>query len=205
VLPTLKNAGAQPIKKTNDVSLASERRIFESRSVTELRYHSDHRLSLVDAPIKMDVAYNADIQPFKSTITRRLTVPARSLTDSELSNDASITPKGIPNATRLTEAEQSTAARLQAQTGLTLRESWHIGSEYVDEFFRTYDAIGNPKASEFWNAPQFSSQIGKHLLKSNDFTVIDLVGFKCEQIITVRNHVDSLPKKSREKIIRIGF
>jgi len=69
----------------------------------------------------------------------------------------------------------------------------------------TYDAIGSPKASKFWNAQQFLDQINKHLLKSNDFTVTDLTGFTAEQITTVRNHENSLPATSQAKIIRIGF
>ncbi len=111
----------------------------------------------------------------------------------------------IPGATRLSEAEQATAARLQAQTGLTLKESEHVGSEYVDELGRTYDQMGNPKTSQFWNEKSFLGQIDKHLLKSNDFTVIDLTGFTEAQITTVRNYVNSLPAQSQAKIKRIGF
>src|SRR5579885_1517160 len=83
-------------------------------------------------------------------------------------------PVGIPNATRLSTAEQATAARLQAQTGLTLRESPHRGAEYIDDLGRTYDALGDPRASQFWDEKRFLSSIDHHLLKSNDFTVIDL-------------------------------
>jgi hypothetical protein len=61
--------------------------------------------------------------------------------------------------------------------GLTLKESVHIGAEYVDELGRTYDALGNPKASKFWNRKKFFESIKHHLRKSNDFTVIDLTDF----------------------------
>src|SRR5262249_47170890 len=114
-------------------------------------------------------------------------------------------PIGIPNATRLSPAEQATAARLQAQTGLRLRESPHVGSEYVDDLGRTYDALGDPIASQFWNEQQFLRSIDSHLLKSNDFTVIDMTGFAQQQIDVVRNHVNGLPRASQAKIIRIGF
>jgi hypothetical protein len=112
---------------------------------------------------------------------------------------------GIPNATRLSPAEQATAARLQAQTGLKLRESPHRGAEFIDDLGRTYDALGNPKASQFWNEKRFLNSIDNHLLKSNDFTVIDLTGFTQQQFTVVRNYVDGLPQASQAKIIRIGF
>jgi hypothetical protein len=114
-------------------------------------------------------------------------------------------PIGIPNATRLSPAEQATAARLQAQTGLRLRESPHRGAEYIDDLGRTYDALGDPRASQFWDERRFLNSIDHHLLKSNDFTVIDLTGFTPSQIAAVRNYVDGLSQASRAKIIRIGF
>ena len=70
---------------------------------------------------------------------------------------------------------------------------------------KTYDALGNPAASKFWNERQFMDSIDRHLLKSNDFTVIDLNGFTEAQITTVRNYINSLPAASQAKIIRIGF
>jgi hypothetical protein len=112
---------------------------------------------------------------------------------------------GIPNATRLSEAEQATAARLQAKTGVKLRESPHLGAEYLDELERSYDQVGNPDASQFWNEKNFMASIEGHLLKSNDFTVIDMTGFTDAQISAVRNYVDNLPQASQAKILRIGF
>jgi hypothetical protein len=114
-------------------------------------------------------------------------------------------PAGIPEATRLSAAEQATAARLQAQRGLRLRESPHVGAEYVDELGRTYDALGNPRASEFWNEGAFLRSIDSHLLKANDFTVIDMTGFTQSQTSAVNSYINSLPKTSQERIIRIGF
>lgn len=114
-------------------------------------------------------------------------------------------PRGIPNAVRLTEVEQATAARLQAQTGLKLRESPHVGAEYVDQLGRTYDALGNPRAAQFWNEAQFTRSIDAHLRKSVDFTVIDLTEFKPEQINAVRTYINGLPNTAQSRIIRIGF
>jgi hypothetical protein len=114
-------------------------------------------------------------------------------------------PRGIPNAKRLSKAEQATAERLQQKLGVKLEESPHAGAEYVDDLGRTYDAVGSPEASKFWNKKEFLKSIDRHLMKSNDFTVIDLTGFTPEQVVAVRAHLDSLPSTQQAKIIRIGF
>lgn len=114
----------------------------------------------------------------------------------------------IPHATRLEAAEQATAGRLLKHpeyTGGRLIESPHKGAEYVDELGRSYDAMGEPKASQYWNEQKFLRAIDKHVQKSNDFTVIDLTDFAPEHIEIVRDYVNSLPPKARETIIRIGF
>jgi hypothetical protein len=113
---------------------------------------------------------------------------------------------GIPGAKRLSQSEQATAARLlQDRPDLQLVESEHLGAEYVDQSGRTYDALGNPAASKYWNEDQFLRSIDSHLLKSNDFTVIDLTGFTKDQINAVSHYINNLPSASRDKIIRIGF
>jgi RHS repeat-associated protein len=113
--------------------------------------------------------------------------------------------KGIVGATRLSAAEQATAIRLQQKLGRNLRESHHVGAEYVDELGRTYDALGDPAASRFWDEAAFTRSIDTHLLKSNDFTVIDMTGFTTEQVRAVGAYVDGLPSSHQEQIIRIGF
>ncbi|HSR54181.1 MAG TPA: hypothetical protein VLV83_25410 [Acidobacteriota bacterium] len=86
-----------------------------------------------------------------------------------------------------------------------MRESTHEGAEYVDDLGRTYDALGDPAASPFWNEKEFLDAIDTHLLKSNDFTVIDMTGFTPDQVRTVGSYLDSLPGHLQAKIIRIGF
>lgn len=113
--------------------------------------------------------------------------------------------KGIPGATRLSSAEQATGGRLQRFLGRTLRESTHEGAEYIDDLGRTFDALGDPAASQFWNAKKFFRAIDKHLRKSNDFTAIDLTGFTPSQIAEVRKYLDGLSKAQLDTIIRIGF
>jgi len=76
---------------------------------------------------------------------------------------------------------------------------------HVDDLGRTYDALGRPAASIFWNERQFLNSIDQHLLKSNDFTVIDLTGFAPSQIAAVRRHLATLSPAQLAKIIRIGF
>jgi hypothetical protein len=116
--------------------------------------------------------------------------------------------EGIPDATRLSPAEQATAARLKAHpdfTDRTFHESPHEGAEYVDDLGRSYDAIGDPQASRYWNERLFLRSIDQHLLKSNHYTVLDMTGFTPEQIAAVRRHVDGLTAKEQARIIRIGF
>jgi len=118
---------------------------------------------------------------------------------------ADVSGGAIPNAVRLSAAEQATAGRLMRQTGIELRESAHVGAEYVDAVGRTYDALGTPAASQFWNAKQFNNSIGSHLLKSNDFTVIDLTGFTSGQIAEVNTYLGTLSEVQRARIIKVGF
>jgi DNA-binding transcriptional MerR regulator len=116
--------------------------------------------------------------------------------------------EGIPDATRLSPAEQATAARLKAHPDFadrTFSESEHKGAEYVDDLGRSYDAVGDPQASRYWNEGLFLRSIDQHLLKSNHFTVVDMTGFTPEQIAAVRRHLDGLTAKEQAKIIRIGF
>jgi hypothetical protein len=116
--------------------------------------------------------------------------------------------EGIPDATRLSPAEQATAARLKAHPDFadrTFGESPHVGAEYVDDRGMSYDAVGTPEASRYWNERVFLHSVDQHLLKSNDYTVVDLTGFTPEQIAAVRRHLDGLPASEQAKIVRIGF
>jgi hypothetical protein len=116
--------------------------------------------------------------------------------------------EGIPDATRLSPAEQATAARLKAHPDFadrTFSESPHEGAEYVDDLGRSYDAIGDPQASRYWNERRFLDAIDQHLLKSNHYTVLDMTGFTPDQIAAVRHYVDGLPARDQAKIIRLGF
>lgn len=119
--------------------------------------------------------------------------------------------KAIPDAIRLDETEQETAARLKAQLGdrLTgLTEDPHIGGDYegiLDGKKVSFDAMGAPGASAHWDEKEFLDAIDDHLLKSNEYTVIDLTGFDSDQITIIEGYVDSLPAGAQLKIIRIGF
>lgn len=109
---------------------------------------------------------------------------------------------------RLSAAEQATAARLQQLpqfAGRTFSESPHVGAEFVDDLGRSYDALGTPAASARWNQGQFLRSIDSHLLKSNDFTVVDLTGFTSDQAGVVSGYLDSLSPASQARIVRIGF
>lgn len=105
----------------------------------------------------------------------------------------------------MSEAEKATGDRLSRKLNEPLYQSEHVGAEYVDEFGRTYDAMGTPEASRFWNAAKFFESIDRHLLKSNDFTVIDLTDFTPGQKAAVGSYLDTLSSAARARVIRIGF
>jgi hypothetical protein len=117
---------------------------------------------------------------------------------------------GDPNLGRLSGPEADTMARLEAKypdRGLKAAAEERDG-EYVDSQGRTYDQMGDPVASQHWNpksAQVFYRAIDKHLIKSIDFTVIDLTGFSEQSIADITNYIDSLPATEQAKIIRIGF
>jgi len=112
---------------------------------------------------------------------------------------------GLKNATRLSPDELLTGQRLEQLLGKGLRESPHVGAEYLDDLGRAYDAVGGLNASKFWNESKFINSIRKHLLKSNDFTVIYMTGFTAQQIAAVQKYLGTLSSEHLAKIIRIGF
>jgi hypothetical protein len=118
--------------------------------------------------------------------------------------------EGDPNLARLSDSEAATLTRLQGEhPDLGFRASAaERDGEYVDNQGRTYDQMGDPKTSKYWNpssAQKFYAAVRAHLLKSMDFTVIDLNGFSEQSISDIKNYIDSLSPADQAKIIRIGF
>lgn len=115
-----------------------------------------------------------------------------------------------PNLDRLRPAEKETLDRAKQQypeRGLKAASEERDG-EYVDSEGRTYDQMGNPQTSRFWNdrsAQKFYRSIDAHLRKSTDFTLIDLTGFSEQSRADISAYVDSLPPDQQAKIVRIGF
>jgi hypothetical protein len=115
-----------------------------------------------------------------------------------------------PNLARLSDPEAATLTRLQEELpDRNFRVSAEErDGEFTDSQGRTYDQVGDPQASAHWSAKAaqiFYKSIAKHLLKSMDFTVIDLTGFSDQAISDITSYVDSLPEAEQAKIIRIGF
>jgi RHS repeat-associated protein len=112
----------------------------------------------------------------------------------------------IAQAKRLKPAERLTAERLQRARGIKLYESAAEGADFVDELGRTYDAVGGIGASTHWDEKQFLKSLFEHVAhKTNDFTVVDLVGYAQHQIEAVKKYVGGLPPNLQAKIIRLGF
>jgi hypothetical protein len=115
-----------------------------------------------------------------------------------------------PNLARLSDPEAATLTRLQEEfpdRNFSVSAEERDG-EFTDSQGRTYDQMGDPRTSNYWNpknAQRFYDAIDEHLLKSMDFTVIDLTGFSDQSIADITNYIDSLPEAEQAKIIRIGF
>jgi uncharacterized protein YukE len=115
-----------------------------------------------------------------------------------------------PNLRRLSVPEVGTLGRLQEmfpERVFRVAPEERDG-EYIDDEERTYDQMGDPATSKYWSprvAQQFAEAIDGHLLKSVDFTVIDLTGFSDQSIADITRYVDSLSEAEQAKIIRIGF
>lgn len=106
--------------------------------------------------------------------------------------------------------EQRTAARLTDDPRFDGR-TFHgepppdPGHDWHDDQGRTYDALGDGTKSQYFRLDQFTRSIDSHLLKSNDFTVIDMTGYTPDQIRDVTAHLDSLPADKLAKVVRVGF
>ena len=101
---------------------------------------------------------------------------------SELKGDESGT------AMRLMESHEFTGGTLQGFKDPT------GNPDYIDEYARTYDAVGGPSA---WAAPELKmndmiNQIKRHLYQKAgvDFTVLDLTGASSQQIDEVFENLD---------------
>jgi hypothetical protein len=118
--------------------------------------------------------------------------------------------EGDPNLARLSDSEAATLTRLQEEyPDLDFKASAEErDGEFVDSQGRTYDQMGDPKTSKYWNpgsAQKFYAAVRAHLLKSMNFTVIDLTGFSEQSISDITDFIDSLSPADQAKIIRIGF
>lgn len=106
--------------------------------------------------------------------------------------------------------EQRTAARLTDDPRFDGR-TFHgepppdPGHDWRDDQGRTYDALGDGTKSQYFRLDQFTRSIDSHLLKSNDFTVIDMTGYTPDQIRDVGSYLDSLPADKLAKVVRVGF
>lgn len=117
---------------------------------------------------------------------------------------------GIQGATDLGQAEQATAARLQAMYGdrLTDLEEDPGGGDYtgvLDGRRVTFDAYGDPAGAENWKPPEALASFGRHIIKDVDYTVVDLTGYNPAQIARIESWIDALTPEQQAHIIKIGF
>lgn len=113
-----------------------------------------------------------------------------------------------PNS-RLKPTEIDSLTRLSKQLGSTLLESAHVGEEVRGVGAGTTKTIDVTGHGNFYKDPgfklsQFFAAIKRHVLKSSDYTAIDLKGATKEQISAITNYVNTLDKNLRDKIIYIA-
>jgi hypothetical protein len=130
--------------------------------------------------------------------------------ETALDDEMAAAERDLDPMGRLSPAERDTLGRIREE--LPDRDfrasSAERDGEFVDNQGRTYDQIGNPRSSDYWNAnsaQKFYRSIDAHLLKSMDYTVIDLTGFSEQSVTDISEYIESLPAEAREKIIRVGF
>jgi ribosomal protein S15P/S13E len=79
------------------------------------------------------------------------------------------------------------------------------GYDWADDLGRTYDAMGDGTKSNYFKLKQFTDSIDSHLLKGNNFTVIDATGYTSDQVAAIKQYVDGLPAAQQAAIRRVGF
>jgi hypothetical protein len=78
-------------------------------------------------------------------------------------------------------------------------------AEFDDNGQKTYDQMGDPRASQYWNEEEFTNAILEHVRSEIDYTILDMNGFTADQIDAVRAYIQSLPATLRAKLILLGF
>jgi RHS repeat-associated protein len=116
--------------------------------------------------------------------------------------------KGISLATRLSDAEKATAGLLvldSSYTGGKLSESADVAYDFVDQYGRTYDALGQPKAYKYWSQREFLNALDGHVRKQGlDFTVLDLSGANSSQLDAIFSHIDQMTPAQQASIVIVG-
>jgi RHS repeat-associated protein len=113
----------------------------------------------------------------------------------------------IPGAMRLSQQEQLTAGRLIRSpdyTGGKLSE-WAKDRDYdyVDQYGRTYDAIGGEAAfqNRWFNMERFLRALDGHDKDGLNFTVLDTTGATDEQVDVVLDHVLQYSPSRQKEIL----
>jgi Domain of unknown function (DUF4157) len=186
--------GKRKIKITEDGGCevcASPCEDIRSKYGTELTENSDWAAQLDEASRLTDVkAQEAEFRRIEQL-----------LADAKAAKGSG---SGTTASSRLRPQEAKTMERLE-KMGIDVKESAHVGAEYEDAQGRSYDQMGDPRASQYWNQEAFEASIQDHLLKQNEFTVIDMTDFTAVQQQAVSDYVSRLSPGQQAKIIKVGF
>ena len=102
-------------------------------------------------------------------------------------------------------AEEAAALRMDMRYGLKLTKSADEGADLVDAERRTYDVVGAPGASVHWNEREFLAAFDDHYLKSVDYVILDVSGFKTQQLEVIRSHLQTLSQAQLDKTFTFGI
>lgn len=115
-----------------------------------------------------------------------------------------------PSMSNARGPEQATAERLATDPRVSGRtflspEGPDPGYDWYDDLGQHYDAMGDGTKAQYVQLEQFMKSIDHHLMKGNDFTVIDMTGFSKVQIQAVEDYIAQLSPSAQEQIIKVGF
>jgi hypothetical protein len=169
-------------------------------------WHARGRQAWEDAEAAAELA-TSSLAPLLTTPPPRAAAPA----PQPLTPPPAVVLAAKPGASRLSQLEQATAARLESLFGGRLTELEHSAddsSEYWGELDGRkvrFDTWGGPGAADCWDPRRAIASLAEHRRKANDYTVVDLTGYNESQIARIQSWVIALPPQSQARVIRIGW
>jgi hypothetical protein len=98
--------------------------------------------------------------------------------------------------------EMATAVRLERRLGVTMFRSREAGTDFRDNFGRTWDAIGSKVTDPIFNERDFTRGIEwKLMTRAADRIVVDLTGLGPQNVATVIDFISQLAPAEQARIL----